>query len=191
MNGKLLIFNKGNDNSANKHALYAQAAMDKEEISNKLSFVPTEILDDDRKVVIFDDEPMALGSEKWKLTLCGYFVGYKMSLYELRYNIRRMWSKHGVADILPHSNDVFLFKFNHKEGLQFVLENGPWLVNNEPMVLSAIANRLGKPLIMDAMIANLCKHGRGKVGYARILVEVSASRGFMEKIELVYRNANA
>ncbi|GJR70117.1 ribonuclease H-like domain-containing protein [Tanacetum coccineum] len=189
--------NKANDNSANKHALYAQAAMDKEEISNKLSFVPTEILDDDRKVVIFDDEPMALGSEKWKLTLCGYFVGYKMSLYELRYNIRRMWSKHGVADILPHSNDVFLFKFNHKEGLQFVLENGPWLVlslwikmHNVPMEawteegLSAIANRLGKPLIMDAMIANLCKHGRGKVGYARILVEVSASRGFMEKIEL-------
>ncbi|GJY21193.1 hypothetical protein Tco_0393759 [Tanacetum coccineum] len=39
---------------------------------------------------------------------------------------------------------------------------------------------------MDAMTADLCKHGRGKVGYARILVEVNAKRGFMEQIELVY-----
>nr|GEX70781.1 cullin-4 [Tanacetum cinerariifolium] len=56
--------------------------------------------------------------------------------------------------------------------------------------ISAIASRLGKPLIMDAMTTNLCKHGREKVGYARILVEVNAKRGFIEQIELTMEGTN-
>nr|GFB72484.1 RNA-directed DNA polymerase, eukaryota, reverse transcriptase zinc-binding domain protein [Tanacetum cinerariifolium] len=35
------------------------------------------------------------GSVQWNLTVCGNFIGYKMSVHELRYHLKRMWSKWG------------------------------------------------------------------------------------------------
>ncbi|GKB86604.1 hypothetical protein Tco_0958876 [Tanacetum coccineum] len=48
-------------------------------LDNKLDLIPTEINVDGIEVVIFDEEIVNEGSKKWELTVCGYFVGYKMS----------------------------------------------------------------------------------------------------------------
>ncbi|GKE05261.1 RNA-directed DNA polymerase, eukaryota, reverse transcriptase zinc-binding domain protein [Tanacetum coccineum] len=42
--------------------------------------------------------------------------------------------------------------------------------------ISALASRLGKPIMMDNMIASMCHKGTGQVGYARILVEIDAKK---------------
>ncbi|GJX00245.1 RNA-directed DNA polymerase, eukaryota, reverse transcriptase zinc-binding domain protein [Tanacetum coccineum] len=60
-----------------------------------------------------------------------------------------------------------------------------WSING----ISALASRIGKPLIMDAMTASMCKHGTGRIGYARVLIEVQAKKDFPEKIDVVYHNA--
>ncbi|GKA20401.1 hypothetical protein Tco_0700390 [Tanacetum coccineum] len=59
---------------------------DTDEIENKLNLIPL-CVEDRREVVIFDEELVKEGSRKWSLTLCGHFIGYKMSYYELRYNL--------------------------------------------------------------------------------------------------------
>nr|GEY98296.1 hypothetical protein [Tanacetum cinerariifolium] len=51
-------------NSNKSKETYAKIAMDNKIIKNKLWTVPTVILDDDKEVVIFDDELVALGSKK-------------------------------------------------------------------------------------------------------------------------------
>ncbi|GJS31432.1 hypothetical protein Tco_0492052 [Tanacetum coccineum] len=56
-------------NSNKSKETYAKIAMDNKIINNKLWTVPTIILNNDMEVVIFNDELVALGSEKWKLTL--------------------------------------------------------------------------------------------------------------------------
>ncbi|GJZ33626.1 hypothetical protein Tco_0579062, partial [Tanacetum coccineum] len=68
-------------------------------IDNKLKPIPTG-MNDEREVVMFDDEILHEGLKKWQLTLCGHFVGYKMSYVELRDEV----------------------------GMNHVLENGPWMV---------------------------------------------------------------
>ncbi|GJZ06098.1 RNA-directed DNA polymerase, eukaryota, reverse transcriptase zinc-binding domain protein [Tanacetum coccineum] len=60
-----------------------------------------------------------------------------------------------------------------------------WSING----ISALASRIGKPLIMDAMTASMCKHGTGRIRYARVLIEVQAKKDFPEKIDVVYHNA--
>ncbi|GKB41507.1 zinc knuckle CX2CX4HX4C containing protein [Tanacetum coccineum] len=55
--------------------------------------------------------------------------------------------------------------------------------------ISALASRIGKPLIMDAGTASMCKKDVGRIGYARVLVEVSAKKCLPEKIDIVYQNA--
>ncbi|GKC53581.1 RNA-directed DNA polymerase, eukaryota, reverse transcriptase zinc-binding domain protein [Tanacetum coccineum] len=114
-----------------------------DEIENKLNLIPL-CVEDGREVVIFDEELVKEGSRKWSLTLCGHFVGYKMSYYELRYNLVRMWGKYGLKEIVTQ-NGVFLFKFRESDGMEFVLENGPWMVNNKPLMIQ----KWGHDVVID------------------------------------------
>ncbi|PWA78738.1 pyridoxal phosphate (PLP)-dependent transferases superfamily protein [Artemisia annua] len=47
-------------------------------------------------------------------------------------------------------------------------------------------NRLGRPIMMDKMTATMCKEGSGRLGYARVLVEIDAGKEYVEKVELSY-----
>ncbi|GKE62411.1 zinc knuckle CX2CX4HX4C containing protein, partial [Tanacetum coccineum] len=82
-------------------------------------------------------------SERWNLTMYGQFVGYDMNIHELRYNIRRMWSKFGVAEIDTIKEGHYVFKFKNIEGLNAVLDKGPWMVRNKPLFLQKCCSDIG------------------------------------------------
>ncbi|GJZ68954.1 hypothetical protein Tco_0632504 [Tanacetum coccineum] len=108
-----------------------------------------------------------------------------MSINELRYNLRRMWSRYGF--IVDCNNGVFFMKFPHKEGAimgEIVLPLEAWTLRG----ISAIANRIGKPLIMDVVTASKCKQGLGLVIFAMVLIEVNAKKELTENVEIVYKN---
>ncbi|GJY81630.1 RNA-directed DNA polymerase, eukaryota, reverse transcriptase zinc-binding domain protein [Tanacetum coccineum] len=65
---------------------------------NELFFVPTVMKENDEKVVIFDEELVKEGSEKWKYTVCGYFVGYRIEINELRLGYARVLIEINVED---------------------------------------------------------------------------------------------
>nr|GEW28341.1 hypothetical protein [Tanacetum cinerariifolium] len=54
--------------------------------------------------------------------------------------------------------------------------------------ISDMARRLGTPLIMDQITTNMCRVGNGRVGFARVLIDVEAVKGLPDKIEIVYKN---
>ncbi|GJT35991.1 RNA-directed DNA polymerase, eukaryota, reverse transcriptase zinc-binding domain protein [Tanacetum coccineum] len=54
--------------------------------------------------------------------------------------------------------------------------------------ISALATRVGKPLVMDNVTASMCIMGIGRVGFARVLVEVKANKSLPDEIEIVYKN---
>ncbi|PWA74759.1 RNA-directed DNA polymerase, eukaryota, Reverse transcriptase zinc-binding domain protein [Artemisia annua] len=54
--------------------------------------------------------------------------------------------------------------------------------------ISALASRLGKPLVMDSVTGDMCRLGVGRIGFARVLVEVSAKKCLPDLIEVVYRD---
>ncbi|GJV44787.1 RNA-directed DNA polymerase, eukaryota, reverse transcriptase zinc-binding domain protein [Tanacetum coccineum] len=168
---------------------------DKNEIlqDNKLNLILTEINEEGIEVVIFDEEIVSEGSKKWELTVCGYFVGYKMSYQELRYNLFRMWGKFGLKSIISNGNGVFLFKFRSNEAepnklpLWVRLRNLPleaWTTKG----ISAVASRLGTPQIMDQTTAQMCKVGYVRIGFARVLIDVEAEKRLPDKIEIIYKN---
>ncbi|GJW70337.1 RNA-directed DNA polymerase, eukaryota, reverse transcriptase zinc-binding domain protein [Tanacetum coccineum] len=134
-----------------------------------------------------------------------------------------MWGRLGLKEVISNGSGMCFFKFGNEEGMYYVVENGPWMVRNKPLVqkwnplmnmemneptviplwvrlmnvlmeawtvkgISKIASSLGKPIIMDAMTTNLCQYGSGRVGYARVLVEIAVKNGFQEEIEICYRD---
>nr|GEX36338.1 hypothetical protein [Tanacetum cinerariifolium] len=61
---------------------------------------------------------------------------------------------HGFGDIIDSNNGIYLTKFYNEEGLNFFVKNSPWMTTNG---ISALASRVGRPMIMDAMTATMCK----------------------------------
>nr|GEW91953.1 RNA-directed DNA polymerase, eukaryota, reverse transcriptase zinc-binding domain protein [Tanacetum cinerariifolium] len=52
--------------------------------------------------------------------------------------------------------------------------------------LSTIASRIVTPLIMDQITSNMCKVGTERVGFARVLIKVEASKGLPDTVEIEY-----
>ncbi|GJX98938.1 RNA-directed DNA polymerase, eukaryota, reverse transcriptase zinc-binding domain protein [Tanacetum coccineum] len=114
-----------------------------------------------REVVIFDEESVMKGSRKWSLTLCGHFVGFKMTYSELRYILVRMsWMVNNKPLMVHKWNlDVIIDKSDPKVLPCWIkLYNIPleaWTIKG----INAIASGLGKPLIMDKTTTKMCRGG--------------------------------
>ncbi|GKB96331.1 RNA-directed DNA polymerase, eukaryota, reverse transcriptase zinc-binding domain protein, partial [Tanacetum coccineum] len=161
---------------------------------------PTEIDNDGNEFVIFDEEMFEGENKRWELIMCGYFVGHQMFVNELKYNVKRLWGKYGLSEVIDKGNGIFKFKFSKSKGISFVIENGPWMLpiwvkmSNTPFEawsakgISALASRIGKPLIMDAVTAGMCQDGMVRKGFARVLVKVDALKELPSKIDVAYKN---
>ncbi|GJR47915.1 RNA-directed DNA polymerase, eukaryota, reverse transcriptase zinc-binding domain protein [Tanacetum coccineum] len=98
---------------------------------NKLKMVPY-TTKEGRKVV--DMDPIIKeGSKKWGLTIVGHFVGFKMSYREIVGHLKRMWRPYQLDEIIVNEGGLYFFKFKSEDGLQNVIENGPWLVDQKPL----------------------------------------------------------
>ncbi|GKF65430.1 RNA-directed DNA polymerase, eukaryota, reverse transcriptase zinc-binding domain protein, partial [Tanacetum coccineum] len=138
------------------------------------------------------------GSEKWQYTIYGYFVGCKMHVNELRYNTKRMWGRYGLKDIVVDADNMCFFKFKEEGGMNYIIEQSPWIVNEKPLVvqkwnpetsikgISAISSRLRRHMMMDKITFEMCKARSRRLGFARVLVEVDATKEFLDKIKINY-----
>ncbi|PWA75859.1 hypothetical protein CTI12_AA238320 [Artemisia annua] len=190
-------------------------------LGNKLSEFPLRVNEFGRKVVDMDPV-IEVGSKNWCMTLVGYFMGVNMSYREISGHLRRMWRPYHVDEILVNECGLHFIKFKSDEGLNYVLENGPWLVDGKPFFvqkweaglcmvkpepskvpiwvkiynvpleawntegISSIASSVGNPIIMDRITASMCLRAYGRASFARVLVEVDASRELAESIEICY-----
>ncbi|GKC55503.1 homeodomain-like protein [Tanacetum coccineum] len=141
--------------------------------------------------VIFYEQIMQKGNEKWGLTICGQFVGYDMHISELRYNIRRMWRKFGIAEIDKWKNGCYMFKFRDEISMNAVLEKGPWMVRNKPLFLQKWSSKIRmtkvepKKLPVWVKIVNVPLEAYiGNISYARVLVEMDSEKELKNEIEI-------
>ncbi|GKD16745.1 RNA-directed DNA polymerase, eukaryota, reverse transcriptase zinc-binding domain protein [Tanacetum coccineum] len=185
-----------------------------------LEFIPTMVSETGIEVVIFDEELVQKGSEKWCLTFCGQFVGFEIHINEVRYNLRRMWGfilsvkdgrtqpvstlrkqsrwdctldstkVYGIDEIDKGRNGQYLLKFKDVEGMNNVIDKGPWMVKNKPLFVQKwspeIGSLLGKPIVMDSMTASMCHKGIENLSYARVLVEMGVIKELKNEIEIQY-----
>lgn len=49
---------------------------------------------------------------------------------------RNKWSKHGLQKLMMKFNGFFFFKFASMQGVEDLLENGPYFIRNIPIILS-------------------------------------------------------
>nr|GEW57757.1 hypothetical protein [Tanacetum cinerariifolium] len=71
--------------------------------------------------------------------------------------------------LFSSSTRLFSFQFSSMDGLDAMLENGPC-----DDVLSAIATKLGTPLMLASYTSDMCKQSWGMPSYVRVMIELQA-----------------
>nr|GEZ16883.1 hypothetical protein [Tanacetum cinerariifolium] len=144
-----------------------------EEIALKMEYVPSSVckLENGNHRISFSTKEVYKGGQACSLQLYGYFVGTSMDYRVVRGNLMRMWRIHDIEDITKTNAGVYYFKFKSEEGMKRVLESGPWMIQNVPLVLN-----------------ERCLKKAGKMDFARVLVEVSADDDLPNVLEIEPRS---
>nr|GEX67630.1 hypothetical protein [Tanacetum cinerariifolium] len=149
---------------------------------NELFYVPTVLNENGAKKVVFKEEMVREGNADG---LC-YF---KFKTEEVMNQIidQSSWLVNGKPLIVQKWDpDTIITKESPcKIPIWIRLLNIPleaWSTKG----ISAISNRLGRPIKIDQMTVDMCKAGSGRLGYARVLVEINAEDNFLNKIKISY-----
>ncbi|GJT03599.1 putative ribonuclease H-like domain-containing protein [Tanacetum coccineum] len=133
--------------------------------------------------------------------------------------ISERFGKYGlVSSMFSSSTRLFSFKFSSIDGLDAMLENGPWFIRNNPFILkkwrpdqnllkedvstvpvwvklhgvpitafsedglSAIATKLGTPIMLDSYTSDMCMQSWGRSSYTRAMIELQADEELKDNI---------
>ncbi|GJZ66303.1 putative reverse transcriptase domain-containing protein [Tanacetum coccineum] len=74
---------------------------------------------------------------------------------------------------------LFSFQFCSMEGLNTMLENGPWFIRNNPLILkkwhpdvNLLKEDVCTPLMLDSYTSDMCMQSWGKSSYAIVMIEL-------------------
>ncbi|GJW92195.1 RNA-directed DNA polymerase, eukaryota, reverse transcriptase zinc-binding domain protein [Tanacetum coccineum] len=70
-----------------------------------------------------------------------------MSLPALNDHLRRMWYRYGFKEIVDNGNGNWLFKFSNEQGMPYVVNQSPWIVNGRPLMLQKWDTSVGMKTI--------------------------------------------
>ncbi|GJV74423.1 RNA-directed DNA polymerase, eukaryota, reverse transcriptase zinc-binding domain protein [Tanacetum coccineum] len=156
--------------------------------------LPTELNEEGSEVVVFDEELVSEGRRHGLKDIMAYGNGIFLFKFNneqgLNYVIKSgPWMVNFKPMVVQKWDpDMDLDKQEQtKRPLWVKMMNIPleaWTKRG----ISTLASRLKRPLIMDVVTSNMCQMESRKTCYARALVEVDASKGLHESIEIVYKS---
>nr|GEZ34524.1 hypothetical protein [Tanacetum cinerariifolium] len=126
-------WNMDGDKSFGSSMLSNQFSVDVDRFAQKLKQGSEEIA---LKMEYVPNSEVYKGGQACSLQFYGYFVDTSMEYRVVRRNLIRMWRIHDIEDITKANSGVYYFKFKSEEGMKRVLESGPWMIQNVPLVLN-------------------------------------------------------
>nr|GEW02187.1 hypothetical protein [Tanacetum cinerariifolium] len=86
--------------------------------------------------VVVPVESIRAISERFANTTYGFLLGKRVAYTVVANYVRNIWGKYGlVKSILNSSTGIFSLQFSSIDGLDVVLENGPWFIRNNLLIL--------------------------------------------------------
>ncbi|GJW73854.1 retrovirus-related pol polyprotein from transposon TNT 1-94 [Tanacetum coccineum] len=79
---------------------------------------------------------------RYENTLVGYFLGKSLAFPIVQNYVNNVWSNFGLQKLMKTNEGVFMFKFASKEGLEKVLQRGPWMIRKSPIILTKWSSTL-------------------------------------------------
>ena len=74
-------------------------------------------------------------NERLSNSIFGYFIGKRLAFPLVENYVFNAWGKFGIQKIMMNAKGFYFFKFSNQKGVEDVLENGPWIIRNVPIIL--------------------------------------------------------
>ncbi|GJU43505.1 hypothetical protein Tco_1200771 [Tanacetum coccineum] len=87
-------------------------------------------------------EDVEIAHSRFANSLVGFFVGKRVAFPLVQNYVINTWTKFGFQKVIKDDDDVYYFKFTSITGLEQVLEKGPWMIRNQPLILTKWAPNL-------------------------------------------------
>ncbi|GJS63678.1 zinc knuckle CX2CX4HX4C containing protein [Tanacetum coccineum] len=132
-------------------------------------------------------------STRFANTSYGYFIGKRIAFSIMEYYVRNNWGKYGLTRIMMNSKGFFFFQLKNTKGLEDVLENGPWMICNSPIILKkqTMNTRLCKdeltriqPIMFDSYTSVMCIESWGRSSFAQCLIEINVEDVLKESLTI-------
>nr|XP_043625526.1 uncharacterized protein LOC122596948 [Erigeron canadensis] len=75
-------------------------------------------------------------NNRFQNTPVGYFLGKQLAFPVVKNFAKNNWMRFGISKVMMNANGFFFFKFNDKNGMNKVLEEGPWMIRSVPLLLN-------------------------------------------------------
>lgn len=75
------------------------------------------------------------GSTLWDDCLIGQFFGASPKLAVIQATVDKLWGRAGYVEVIPLTDEGFMFRFTDLGTKNWVLEGGPWFIANRPLLL--------------------------------------------------------
>ncbi|GJT78386.1 retrotransposon protein, putative, ty1-copia subclass [Tanacetum coccineum] len=86
--------------------------------------------------VVVPVESIRAISARFANTVYGFFLGKRVAYPVVANYVRNTWGKFGlVRSMFSSSTGLFSFQFSSQDGLNAMLENGPWFIRIHPIIL--------------------------------------------------------
>ncbi|XP_071687999.1 uncharacterized protein [Rutidosis leptorrhynchoides] len=86
--------------------------------------------------VVIPIESVLEASDRYKHTLYGYFLGQRLPFPVVKYYVMNTWKKFGIEKMMMNAKGFYFFKFESEQGMLDVMEGGPWMIRNSPIILN-------------------------------------------------------
>ncbi|GJY81252.1 retrovirus-related pol polyprotein from transposon TNT 1-94 [Tanacetum coccineum] len=81
-------------------------------------------------------ENVLAARKKFANSLVGFFVGKTVAFPLVHNYVKNTWGKYGFQKLISDDDSVFYFKFTSVTGMEQVMEKGPWMIRNQPLLLN-------------------------------------------------------
>ncbi|GJR05392.1 putative reverse transcriptase domain-containing protein [Tanacetum coccineum] len=81
-------------------------------------------------------ESIQIVKNKFANSVVGFFVGKGIVFPLVQIYVSRAWKEFDFQKIMWDDDGFFYFKFESIKGMEQVLEQGPWLIRNSPLILN-------------------------------------------------------
>ncbi|KAL4582207.1 hypothetical protein LXL04_006749 [Taraxacum kok-saghyz] len=75
------------------------------------------------------------GSEPYSTTIYGYFIEKRVNYFNMNKYGMSKWKQFGIEEVMVNEADIYFFRFSSEQGVKGVLEGGPWLVFDNPIII--------------------------------------------------------
>ena len=75
------------------------------------------------------------GSEPYSTTIYGYFIEKRVNYFNMNKYAMSKWKQFGIEEVMVNEAGIYFFRFSSEQGVKGVLEGGPWLVFDNPIII--------------------------------------------------------